>query len=113
MIPCAATGDSDIPEFNKKYMEANIMTHRKSFVFKNQQGRFFAVVFATDENGRLMSKSIGFKAFPNNDFVDVFSINATTEWLINNGCTYVKRLSIPDGKDYMENLVRGLLKNFR
>ena len=89
------------------------MIHRKSFVFKNQQRKFFAVVFVIDENGKLKSKAIGFRAFPNNDFADVFSINATTEWLNNSGYTYVKRLPIPDGKEYIDVLVRNLLKTFR
>ena len=88
------------------------MTHRKSFVFKNQNGKFFAVVFATDGRGKLKSRSVGYKAFPNNNFTDVFSINATTQWLTESGHTYIKRLSIPDGNVYSEKMVRNLLTNF-
>jgi hypothetical protein len=94
-------------------MEVLEMTHRKSFIFKSNSERLFAVVFATDGNGKIMAKSVGFKAFPNNDFVDVFSINATTEWLTNSGHTYVKRLPIPDGKEYAENVVLKMLKTHR
>lgn len=89
------------------------MTHRKSFLFKNKHGKFFAVAFVVDNNGKTKAKSIGFRVFPHNDFVDVFSINATTEWLTNSGYTYIKRLPIPDGREYNDLLVHGILRNYK
>ena len=89
------------------------MLHRKTFVFKNTNGKPFAVVFAADGDGKLKAKSVGWRAFPNNDFTDVFTINTTTEWLANNGYKYIKRLPIPGGNAYNERLVRAMLKKYR
>ena len=89
------------------------MVHRKTFVFKNTEGTPFAVSFVADSDGKLKVKSFGWRAFHNNDFTDVFTINATTEWLANNGNIYIKRLPIPCGGVYNERLVRAMLKNYR
>ena len=78
---------------------------RKAFLFKTKQGRFFVAVFVNDSTGQLMGKTHGYYAFPNSNFAPMSTINRTTQWLLNMGNTYVKRLPLYEGEAYDESKV--------
>ena len=85
------------------------MVNRKAFLLKTCEGKHFIVVFA-ENDGVVLSKAYGYAAFPNKDFIPVYSVNQALDWLRSQGHIYVKRLPFIMNEPYTPNWERRVLK---
>ena len=88
--------------------------NKKAFLFKTKEGRHFIAVFVVGTNGKLLGKAIGHRAFPQEGFMEIRSINQITNWLgWQGGHKYIKRLQICVDSQYDEHKMWDIIANFR